>query len=378
MEGIPAIWMPAFPRIKYGAGSAGMAWVVAHDFRFQTAELPPGPSDQAVFDCGPLLNLLSLDPMSQTTELGILNINGREPSVSDKLEIHRRVLGHHHFQTRHRIILGDARHMASVQDESVHLVLTSPPYFDLIEYPDGAGQLGHVHDYERFLQELDKVWKECLRVLIPGGRLCIVVGDVCRARRRFGKHEVIPLHADILARCRKIGYEGLATVFWHKIANAATEVGGPGAALGKPYEPNGVVKNDVEFILRLKKPGPYRKPTPLQRAGSMLPPEEYDAAMRQVWSDIPGASLRDGHPAPFPVTLASRLIRMSSYVEDIVLDPFLGSASTALAAIETHRSSIGFEIEEKYWKAAKTAHFAVPLLKPYRRIRAASTVIPHW
>ncbi|MGQ0591370.1 MAG: DNA-methyltransferase [Gammaproteobacteria bacterium] len=291
--------------------------------------------------------------MSQTTEFGILNINGREPSVSDKLEIHRRVLDHHHFQTRHRIILGDARHMAAVEDESVHLVVTSPPYFDLIEYADGAGQLGHVHDYEHFLQELDKAWMECHRVLIPGGRLCIVVGDVCRARRRFGKHEVIPLHADILVRCRQIGYEGLATVFWHKIANAATEVGGPGAALRKPYEPNGVVKNDVEFILRLKKPGPYRKPTPLQRAGSMLPPEEYDAAMRQVWSDIPGASRRDGHPAPFPVTLASRLIRMSSYVEDIVLDPFLGSASTALAAIETHRSSIGFEIEEKYWKAAK-------------------------
>ncbi len=291
--------------------------------------------------------------MSHTTEIGILNVSGREPSVADKLAIHRRVFGHHHFETNHRIILGDARRMAAIQDESVHLVVTSPPYFDLIEYPDGAGQLGHVHDYARFLEELDRVWKECLRVLIPGGRLCIVVGDVCRARRRFGKHEVIPLHADVLVRCRQSGYEGLATIFWHKIANASTEVGGPGAALGKPYEPNGVVKNDVEFILRLKKPGPYRKPTPLQRAGSLLPPAEYDAPMRQVWSDIPGASRRDGHPAPFPISLASRLIRMSSYVEDIVLDPFLGSASTALAAIETHRSSIGLEIEEKYWEAAK-------------------------
>jgi site-specific DNA-methyltransferase (adenine-specific) len=183
--------------------------------------------------------------------------------------------------------------------------------------------------------------------------LCIVVGDVCRARRRFGKHEVIPLHADILVRCRQMGFEDLATIFWHKIANATTEVGGPGAALGKPYEPNGVVKNDVEFILRLRKPGPYRKPTPLQRAGSMLPPKEYDAAMRQVWSDIPGASRRDGHPAPFPVPLASRLIRMSSYVEDTVLDPFLGSGSTTLASIDTNRNSIGYEIEESYWKTAK-------------------------
>lgn len=292
--------------------------------------------------------------MSQAVELGIRNLNGREPSVSDKLKIHRRVLASHRFETRHRVVLGDARDMQAVKDESVHLVVTSPPYFDLVEYNEAAAQLGNLHDYDRFLNELDRVWRECHRVLIPGGRLCIVVGDVCRARRRFGKHEVIPLHADIVVRCRQMGFEGLATIFWHKIANAATEVGGPGAALGKPYEPNGVVKNDVEFILRLRKPGPYRKPTPLQRAGSMLPPEEYDGAMRQVWSDIPGAARRDGHPAPFPVPLAARLIRMSSYVEDLVLDPFLGSASTTLAAMETHRNSIGFEVIENYWKATKT------------------------
>lgn len=292
--------------------------------------------------------------MTQTAELGIHNLNGREPSVSDKLKIHRRVLELHRFQTSHRIVLGDARRMQAARDESVHLVVTSPPYFDLIEYVDGASQLGHLHDYAQFLDELDKVWRECMRALIPGGRLCIVVGDVCRARRRYGKHEVIPLHADILVRCRQMGYEGLATIFWHKIANATTEVGGIGAALGKPYEPNGVVKNDVEYILRLRTPGPYRKPTPLQRAGSLLLPEEYDAAMRQVWGDIPGATRRDGHPAPFPIPLAARLIAMSSYVEDFVLDPFLGSGTTTLAAIETHRSSIGFEIEERYWKAAKT------------------------
>jgi modification methylase len=291
--------------------------------------------------------------MAHGGELGIQNLNGREPSVEAKLKIHRRVIEHHSFETNHRLILGDARRMEVLKDESVHLVVTSPPYFDLVEYVAGNAQLGHLHNYARFLEELDKVWQECHRVLIPGGRLCIVVGDVCRARRRFGKHEVIPLHADVLVRCRQIGFEGLATILWHKIANASTEVGGKGAALGKPYEPNGVVKNDVEFILRLKKPGPYRKPTPLQRAGSLLPPVDYDAAMRQVWSDIPGAARRDGHPAPFPVTLASRLIRISSYVEDVVLDPFLGSASTTLAAIETLRSSIGFEIEEAYWKVAK-------------------------
>jgi DNA modification methylase len=291
--------------------------------------------------------------VKRASELGILNLDGREPSVASKFRMSKKVLQLLSFDTSHRILLGDARRMNPVKEESVHLVVTSPPYFDLVEYVDGSTQLGHIHDYEKFLRELDKVWAECFRKLIPGGRLCIVVGDVCRSRRRFGKHEVIPLHADTLVRCRQIGFEGLATVFWYKIANATTEVGGAGATLGKPYEPNGVVKNDVEFILRLRKPGPYRKPTPLQRAASLLPPQEYDAAMRQVWSDIPGAARRNGHPAPFPVDLASRLIRISSYVEDVVLDPFIGTGSTTLAAIETLRNSIGFEVAETYWKEAK-------------------------
>lgn len=282
-------------------------------------------------------------------EFGIVNLNGREPSVESKLRTHRLVVANHSFHTSHRVILGDARHLKSLGDESVHLALTSPPYFDLIEYKGEDAQLGSIHDYPDFLDQLDQVWRECYRALIPGGRLCVVVGDVCRSRRKFGRHEIIPLHADILVRCRAMGFEGLATVFWYKIANATTEVGGAGAMLGKPYEPNGVVKNDVEFVLRLKKPGPYRKPTPLQRAASLMPPDEYDAAMRQVWTDIPGASRLRGHPAPFPVALASRLIRMSSYVEDTVLDPFVGTGSTVLAAADTNRSSIGYEIAEPYW-----------------------------
>lgn len=291
--------------------------------------------------------------MRQAAALGIYNLNGREPSVQSKLAMHRRVLESHVFHTNHHVVLGDARRMSFVKDESIHLVVTSPPYFNLVEYEDAGEQLGHMDDYGAFLQETGKVWRECFRTLIPGGRLCIVVGDVCRSRRRHGKHEVIPLHADILVSARSIGFEGLATIFWHKIANAVTEVGGKGASLGKPYEPNGVVKNDVEFILRLRKPGPYRKPSPLQRAGSLLPPHQYDAAMRQVWNDIPGSHRRNGHPAPFPAALAARLIKMSSYVEDVVLDPFLGTASTTAAAIETNRNSIGVEIVESYWKMAK-------------------------
>jgi site-specific DNA-methyltransferase (adenine-specific) len=295
------------------------------------------------------------DILSQplAAEPGIFNLNGREPSVAAKREIHRRVIATHSFSTEHRVVLGDARNLRSVSDEAVHLVVTSPPYFDLVAYEEGDDQLGHVHDYEVFLAQLDLVWRECFRTLIPGGKLCIVVGDVCRSRRKFGKHEIIPLHADILVRCRALGYEDLATVFWYKIANATTEVGGAGAMLGKPYEPNGVVKNDVEYILRLRKPGPYRKPTAIQRAASLISPEEYDAAMRQVWSDIPGASHANGHPAPFPPALAARLIRMSSYVEDTVLDPFVGTGATVQAAAMTNRGSIGYEIAEGYWRQAQ-------------------------
>lgn len=282
-----------------------------------------------------------------------LGISGPEPPVEEKLAKYEQISRLNAFSTHHEIICGDARSMDSIADESVHLVVTSPPYFDLVQYNPCQGQLGHLDRYEDFLAELDRVWAECCRILIPGGRLCIVVGDVCRSRRKHGKHEVIPLHSDLSVRLRSLCFESLSTIFWLKIANASREVAGKGAFLGKPYEPNGVIKNDVEYVLRVRKPGPYRKPTPIQRTGSLIPPEEYFAAMRQVWSDIPGASRKEGHPAPFPVSLASRLIRISSYVEDVVVDPFLGTGTTMQAAYSLDRSSIGCEIDPHYARVAR-------------------------
>ena len=247
----------------------------------------------------------------------------------------------------HRVYLGDARRMPQVADESVHLVVTSPPYWTLKRYEENPGQLGAIPDYEAFLDELDKVWSECYRVLCPGGRLCIVVGDICLARRRHGRHQVIPLHADIQVRCRKIGFDNLAPIFWYKIANMVTEVNGGSYFLGKPYEPNAVIKNDVEYILLLRKGGEYRHPTAEQRRASVIEKEHYARWFQQVWNDVPGASLRD-HPAPFPKEIAYRLIRMFSFVGDTVLDPFLGTGTTVLAAIEAGRNSIGIEVEPKY------------------------------
>ena len=255
-----------------------------------------------------------------------------------------------HIPTSHHLYLGDVRHeAASIKPESIHLVLTSPPYWTLKEYRHSPGQLGFVENYDEFLNELDKAWQSCFRALIPGGRLVIVVGDVCLSRRKNGgRHTVVPLHASIQERCRSIGFDNLAPIFWHKIANANYEVENGSRFLGKPYEPNAVVKNDVEYILMQRKPGAYRKPSAAARVLSLISAENHQTWFQQIWSDVTGASTKD-HPAPFPLELAERLIRMFSFVGDTVLDPFLGSGTTALAAAKWGRNSVGIEVDKHYF-----------------------------
>src|SRR6266581_7376887 len=258
-------------------------------------------------------------------------------------------------RTRHEMILGDARDLRAIPSESVHLVVTSPPYFNLKPYASDAGgrQLGRIEDYEGFLNELDQVWGECERVLVPGGRICCVIGDILIPRRADGRHRVLPLPSDIQVRSRSIGLDNLTPILWFKIGNRTNEAGGGSSGYyGKPYQPGAIIKNDIEHIVMLRKPGGYRTTPMIQRALSMLQRDEMDAWMRPVWSDIRGASLRDGHPAPFPVEIAERLIRMFSFAGDTVLDPFAGSGSTAVAAIRAGRSSISVEIEEGYLNAS--------------------------
>lgn len=258
-------------------------------------------------------------------------------------------------QTEHRLHLGDARRLSWIPDDSVHLVVTSPPYWTLKEYEQGnQDQMGDIEDYERFLDELDMCWGECERVLIGGGRICCVVGDVCIPRKKGGRHYVMPLHADIQVRARKLGLDVLTPILWHKIANGATEAAGNGSGFyGKPYQPGAVVKNDIEYILFLRKGGEYRSVSQSQKELSMLTREELQAWFRSIWTDIRGASTRDGHPAPYPTDLAERLIRMFSFAGDTVLDPFLGTGSTALAALRAGRNSIGNEIEPRYMQMAR-------------------------
>jgi modification methylase len=259
-------------------------------------------------------------------------------------------------RTVHRLHLGDARELSWIPDESVHLVVTSPPYWTLKEYAAGnSSQMGDIEDYERFLSELDKVWAECARVLVPGGRICCVVGDVCVPRRKHGRHYVMPLHSDIQVRSRRFGLDCLTPILWQKIANGAREAEGNGAGFyGKPYQPGSIVKNDTEYILMLRRGGQYRSIQPLQKALSMLTKDEMRSWLRSCWTDVPGASTtRSKHPAPYPVEVAERLIRLFSFAGDTILDPFLGTGSTATAAIRSGRNSIGVEIEPKYFKDSR-------------------------
>lgn len=254
--------------------------------------------------------------------------------------------------TSHDLWLGDARAM-ELEPESVQLVLTSPPYWTLKEYGHTVGQLGHVADYETFLGELDEVWNRCFRALTPGGRLICVVGDVCLSRRKNnGRHTVIPLHASIQEHCRQIGFDNLAPIIWHKIANAVYEVENGSSFLGKPYEPNAVIKNDIEFILMERKPGGYRQPSVATRVLSVISDENHKAWFQQIWMGLTGASTKN-HPAPFPLELAERLIRMFSFVGDTVLDPFLGTGTTTIAAMRNGRNSIGYEIDKSYLSYAR-------------------------
>lgn len=250
--------------------------------------------------------------------------------------------------TRHILVHGDARRMSKEKVGKAHLILTSPPYWTLKEYRDTSGQLGHIANYDDFIEELDRVWQRCFDLLVVGGRLVCVVGDVCLSRRKNeGRHTVVPLHATIQEHCRKIGFDNLSPIVWHKIANAAYEVENGGGFLGKPYEPNAVIKNDVEFILMQRKPGGYRAPQDSARILSVISAKDYQKWFQQIWNGVTGASTKD-HPAPYPVELAERLIRMFSFVGDTVLDPFMGTGTTALAASKWGRNSINFEIDTEY------------------------------
>ena len=255
----------------------------------------------------------------------------------------------------HELYQGDARDLSMLDEESVDLVVTSPPYFNLKDYENSTGgedQLGDIDDYEHFNNQVDQVWRQAYEKLVPGGRMVVVVGDVLRSRSEHGRHRVVPLHATIQEHCIDIGFDNLAPIIWYKIGNASLEAGGNARFLGKPYEPGAVIKNDIEYILLFRKPGGYRSPSVEERILSVLEADEHQKMFRQLWDDIQGEPQTD-HPAPFPAELAERLIRMFSFVGDTVLDPFAGTGSTAVAASRVGRNSVSVELEDEYVDVAE-------------------------
>jgi modification methylase len=295
----------------------------------------------------------ALDPKESLTRFA----DNKRGAINQLLALNTHFRGHPwpapFDKTTHTLRVGDARDLSWIPDASVHLIVTSPPYWTLKKYEDNKRQLGEIADYNHFLDELDKVWRECARVLAPGGRICCVVGDVCIPRKQ-GRHRVMPLHADIMVRARSVGLDALTPIMWFKIANGVTEAKGNGAGFyGKPYQPGAIIKNDAEYILFLRKGGEYRSPSAMQKALSMLNKVEMKSWLRSAWFDIKGASTRGGHPAPYPDALAERLIKLFSFAGDTVLDPFVGTGTTSLAAVTTGRNSIGNEIEPTYLKIAE-------------------------
>ena len=197
-------------------------------------------------------------------------------------------------------------------------------------------------------------WKRCGGTFtaswFPAGVWSASSATCASPGKKFGRHLVFPLHADICVICRRIGFDNLNPIIWHKIANASYEVENGSKFLGKPYEPNAIIKNDMEFILMQRKPGGYRKPTNKQREASRIKKETFDRWFQQIWN-ITGASTKN-HPAPYPLELATRLVQMFSFTEDTVLDPFCGSGTTMVAALRSGRNSIGIEIDPDYCRMA--------------------------
>jgi DNA modification methylase len=300
---------------------------------------------------------VEVEDLQQTVDIAKLdNHQTAIPKIAKDAAAVARIEAHvKRLKTSHLLYRGDARELGFIKDKSVHLILTSPPYWTLKEYRDSDGQMGHIDNYANFIGELNRVWAHCYRILVPGGRLVCVVGDVCLSRRKNGgEHTVVPLHASIQVECKTLGFSNLAPIIWYKIANAKYEAKGNGAGfLGKPYEPNSVVKNDIEFILMERKPGGYRSPSIETRVLSVISGDQHREWFQQIWSGVTGASTRN-HPAPYPLELAERLIRMFSFVGDTVLDPFMGTGTTNLAAATWGRNSIGVEIDDHYFGLAKT------------------------
>ena len=246
--------------------------------------------------------------------------------------------------TSHKIIIGDSRNMKEVPDESVHLMITSPPYWQLKDYGNGK-QIGFNDNYEEYINNLNLVWNECGRVLHKGCRMCINIGDQFARSVYYGRYKVIPIRTEIIKFCESAGFDYMGAIIWQKVTTCNT-TGGATIMGSFPYPRNGIIKLDYEFILIFKKYGVSPKVSKEIKEQSKMTQEEWNQYFTGHWNF--SGEKQDKHLAMFPEELPRRLIKMFSFVGDTVLDPFLGSGTTSLAAKNLNRNSIGYEINESF------------------------------
>lgn len=246
--------------------------------------------------------------------------------------------------TEHKIIFGDSRSLNEIKDKSVQLIITSPPYWQLKDYGI-KDQIGFNDSYEEYINNLNLVWQECYRVLTDGCRMCINIGDQFARSVYYGRYKVIPIRTEIIRFCESLGMDYMGAIIWQKMTTMNTS--GGGAVMGSfPYPRNGILKIDYEFILLFKKLGNAPKPTKEQKERSVITKEEWRQYFSSHWN-FNGVKQYE-HIAMFPEELPRRLIKMFSFVEETVFDPFIGSGTTSLAAKSLGRNSIGYEINKSF------------------------------
>jgi len=253
------------------------------------------------------------------------------------------------MKTTHKIIIGDSRSMTELENSSVHLIITSPPYWQLKDYGT-KNQIGYDDSYENYINNMNLVWQECYRVLHNGCRLCVNIGDHFSRSVYYGRYKVIPIRTEIIKFCETIGFDYMGAIIWQKVTTSNT-TGGATIMGSYPYPRNGIIKIDYEFILIFKKSGTAPTVTSQQKKLSILTKDEWNSFFQGHWN-FAGAR-QDSHMAMFPDELPRRLIKMFSFVSDTILDPFLGSGTTSSVAKNLDRNSIGYEINPEFLSTIK-------------------------
>ena len=246
--------------------------------------------------------------------------------------------------TNHKIYFGDSRALNKIEDKSVQLIITSPPYWQLKDYGSN-NQIGFNNSYEEYINNLNLVWMECERILSEGCRLCINIGDQFARSVSYGRYKVVPIRTEIIRFCETLKMDYMGAIIWQKATTMNTS--GGGAIMGSfPYPRNGILKIDYEFILIFKKLGNPPKPTLEQKENSIMTKEEWNQYFSSHWN-FSGVKQSE-HIAMFPEELPKRLIKMFSFSGETIFDPFLGSGTTTLAAKNLGRNSIGYEINKEF------------------------------